>query len=83
MSVSNNVNVDIHDDFPILSEDLLWGADAIAAELNLTRRQVFHQLATGRLPAKRQSGKWVASRVGLRRYFASIIAGEISSGEVA
>jgi hypothetical protein len=54
------------------------GIDAISAELNLTRRQTYHQLETGRLPARKQAGKWVASRIGLRRYFASIIAGEVA-----
>jgi hypothetical protein len=78
MSVSNNANVSIHADSPGLAGDLIWGADAIGAELNLTRRQVFHQLETGRLPARKQAGKWVASRTGLRRYFASIVAGEVA-----
>lgn len=61
-----------------LAGDLLWGVDAIAHELSLTRRQTYHQLETGRLPARKQAGKWVASRIGLRRYFASIVAGEVA-----
>ena len=57
--------------------DLLWGVDAIAAELNLTRRQTYHQLESGRLPARKQGGKWVSSRAGIRRYFEAIVAGEV------
>jgi hypothetical protein len=83
MSASKNANADISTDSAGLAGDLIWGGEAIGAELNLTRRQVFHQLETGRLPARKQAGKWVASRTGLRRYFASIVAGEVSSGEAA
>ncbi len=82
MSASTNAKtrIDIQPsaDSAGLSKDLLWGADAIAAELNLTRSQTFHQLETGRLPARKHAGKWVASRMGLRRYFASIVAGELA-----
>jgi hypothetical protein len=78
MSASNNANVDIPDSANPGGLDLLWGIDAIGAELNLTPRQVFHQLKTGRLPARKQAGKWVASRSGLRRFFASVVAGEIA-----
>jgi hypothetical protein len=79
MSVQDNANTSIDQNAsPALGQDLIWGASAIAAELNLSRRQIFHQLATGRLPARKQAGKWVASRTGLRRYFASIVAGELA-----
>jgi hypothetical protein len=78
MSASNNANANIPADSAGLAGDLIWGGEAIGAYLNLTRRQVFHQLETGRLPARKQAGKWVASRAGLRRYFASIVAGEIA-----
>jgi hypothetical protein len=61
-----------------LAGELLWGVDAIAKELNLSRRQAYHQLESGRLPARKQSGKWVASRRGLRRFFASVLAGEVA-----
>jgi hypothetical protein len=60
-----------------LAGDLLWGVDAIANELSLTRRQTYHQLETGRLPARKQAGKWVASRRGLAAYFSSILTGEV------
>jgi hypothetical protein len=58
------------------SLDLLWGVDAIAEFLGLTRRQTYYQLESGRLPARKQSGKWVASASGLRRFFADIMSGE-------
>jgi hypothetical protein len=62
----------------ITSLDLLWGVDAIAAELNLTRRQTYHQLESGRLPARKHAGKWVASRRGLRACFADLISGKVA-----
>ncbi len=58
--------------------DLIWGVDAIATELNLNRRQCYHQLESGRLPARKQSGKWCASRTGLRRHFADLLAGNVA-----
>jgi hypothetical protein len=61
-----------------LGADLLWGVNSIAHELGLTKRQTYHQLETGKLPAQKQAGKWVASRRGLRAHFAGIIAGEIA-----
>ena len=61
-----------------LGSDLLWGVDPIANELGLTRRQTYWQLETGRLPARKHAGKWVASRSGLRRHFASILSGKVA-----
>jgi hypothetical protein len=58
--------------------DLLWGDDAIAEELNLSRRQAYHQLESGRLPARKHSGKWCASRAGLRRFFGALVDGEVA-----
>jgi len=51
--------------------DLAWGADEIAAEINRTRRQVFHLLATGALDgiAIKINGRWAADRVLLRARF--------------
>jgi hypothetical protein len=53
-----------------LASDLIWGAEAIAAELGRPKRAAYHLLERGRLPAKVIGGKWVASRSGLRRWFA-------------
>jgi hypothetical protein len=61
------------------SLDLIWGAAAIGKELGLTPRQCVHQLESGRLPARKHSGKWVASRTGLRLHFADIIEGRIAA----
>ncbi|KKB12385.1 hypothetical protein VE25_07485 [Devosia geojensis] len=49
--------------------DLIWGATAIAAALNRTRRQTFHMLENGELPAKKVGGRWVASRKKLEELF--------------
>jgi hypothetical protein len=47
--------------------DILWGAGPIGKEIGCNRRQAFHLLETGRLPAKKIGGKWVASRAVLRQ----------------
>jgi hypothetical protein len=44
--------------------DIVWGAGAIAKVLNLTERQAFHLLESGKLPAKK-TGRWSASRAKL------------------
>lgn len=49
---------------------LLWGAAAIAAALGRTRRQTFHLLETGAIPARRVGGRWCASRTALEAHFA-------------
>jgi hypothetical protein len=49
--------------------DLIWGADAIAKHLGLSRRQAFHMLEKGQLPARKAGGKWVASRRVLQAHF--------------
>jgi hypothetical protein len=46
--------------------DLIWGADAIAKELGLTTRTVFHMLSKGHLPGRRIGRRWVASKTALR-----------------
>lgn len=59
-----------------LAGDLLWGVANIAKEINRTKRQTFHLLAKGCLPARKFGGRYCASRAGLRHYFANLIAGE-------
>lgn len=49
--------------------NLLWGADAIARAVGLSRRQTFHLLETHVLPARKVGGRWVADLVVLRQYF--------------
>jgi hypothetical protein len=52
------------------TSDLLWGVDAIAAEINRSPRQTYHMLAKGALPARKVGNRWVASRAKLRAYIA-------------
>ena len=58
-----------------LSDDLIWGADAIAKEMGLSRRQAYYMLDRGLLPAGQQGEKWVASRKALMEHFAKITSG--------
>ena len=54
--------------------DLIWGAKAIGARLNLTPREAFYQLEAGRIPGARKWGrKWSASGAVLRR----VLTGEV------
>jgi hypothetical protein len=43
-------------------EDICWGAAAIGRAINANRRRTFYLLETGKLPAKKLGGVWVASR---------------------
>lgn len=49
---------------------LLWGADAIADVLGISRRSAFHMLETGQLPAKKVGSRWVVERATLEKVFA-------------
>ena len=49
--------------------DLIWGTKAIASEINLTERQTFYMLETGKLPARKIGRKWVANRKVLHALF--------------
>jgi hypothetical protein len=55
------------------SFELLWGAEAIGAALNINARRAFYLLETKAIPAKKIGGRWVASRTGLRRFLAEAI----------
>jgi len=61
----------------ILDDDglqMVWGAAAIGAALNLTERQAFFQLEAGRIPGARKFGRnWGASCLILRR----VLTGEV------
>jgi hypothetical protein len=56
---------------PNLGDDeiqMIWGAAAIGAALNLSPREAFYQLEAGRIPGARKWGrKWSASGAVLRR----------------
>jgi hypothetical protein len=49
--------------------ELVWGGEAIAQLIGRTRRQTFHMLDNGELPAKKVGGRWVAERGQLIRFF--------------
>ena len=49
--------------------ELLWGAERIAAELNVTTRRAFYLLEHGEIPAQKVGGRWCASRHVLRKRF--------------
>jgi hypothetical protein len=61
-----------------LGSDLVWGVTSIAKEINRNPRQTFHLLENGRLPAKKVGGRWCASRTGLQKFFANLVAGEVA-----
>jgi hypothetical protein len=54
-----------------LAEDLLWGSQAIAVELGVSRRAAFHLLTTRAIPARKVNALWVASRSQLREHLLS------------
>ena len=54
--------------------DILWGADAIAAEIRRDRNATFHLLSAGALPAKKVGGRWVASKERLRAFLLGEVA---------
>jgi len=49
--------------------DLIWGAEAIAAELNIPVRRVWTLLAARRIPARKIGKLWVIDRRVLARFF--------------
>jgi hypothetical protein len=50
------------------SLDILWGADAIGAYLNVPRRRAFYILERQLIPARKIGGSWVATRSELRDF---------------
>lgn len=52
-----------------LAEDLLIGAEAIAAELGISMRKAFYWLERSLIPARKTGRTWVASRRRLRQHF--------------
>ena len=50
--------------------DLIWGAKAIADELNVPPRKAFYLLETGAIPALKVRSMWVVERRKLREFFA-------------
>jgi hypothetical protein len=54
--------------------DLVWGAEEIAKVIGRNQRQTFCLLDSGKLPAKKVGGRWVASRKKLKEFFEEISA---------
>jgi hypothetical protein len=52
-----------------IGDDLIWGGNGIAEELDISPRKAFHLLETRAIPARKLRGRWVASRRELRRFF--------------
>ena len=57
-----------------LADDLLWGAQAIADELGISRRKAFYYLESSTIPAKKIGGIWVGSRAALNEHFRGVAA---------
>lgn len=49
--------------------DLVWGVQGIAKLIGRTQRQTYHMLYSGKLPAKRVGGRYVAERSKLLAFF--------------
>lgn len=54
--------------------NLVWGGSAIAALIGRSRRQTFHMLNEGQLPAKKIGERWVADRKKLEEFFSEVTA---------
>jgi hypothetical protein len=52
------------------TDDIVWEVENIARLIGRSRRQTFHLLSTGQLPAKKVGGRWVASR---RKLLAAVL----------
>lgn len=61
--------------------DLLYGADAIAAHLELTKRQVLHLHEKGELPTFKAGRTVCARRSTLAKHFAAQEAAARAGGE--
>lgn len=48
--------------------DAIWGAAAIGEYLGLNKKQTFHLLENGRLPAKKVGARWLCSKAKLQAF---------------
>ena len=49
--------------------NLVWGAELIGAELNISPRTAFYLLERGEIPARKVGRRWCTTRGALRRRF--------------
>ncbi len=54
---------------PALSDDMLWGCAAIAAEINRPEHITFRLLQQGLIPATKVGAIWTSTRSRLRAHF--------------
>lgn len=59
----------------MLSADILWGAEKIAAFLGINKRQALWKLENGLIPAGKNGRVWVASKRKLVQHFSSVTSG--------
>ena len=57
-----------------LTDDLIWGAEAIGKVIKRRPRQVVYMLEKGLLPAKKVGRLWVSTRSSLERHFYGEVA---------
>jgi hypothetical protein len=67
-----------NDAVSLATTDLVWGVEAIGREINWNRRQTYHLLESGKLPARKFAGRGVASASGLRIFFSNLINGAVA-----
>lgn len=59
---------------------LVWGVAKIAELIGRTRRQTYHLLSCGAVPAAKIGNRWVTSRESLRQTFAVEIRSRSDGG---
>ncbi|MBL8773351.1 MAG: hypothetical protein JNK30_18350 [Phenylobacterium sp.] len=66
------------------NDDILWGCEAIAAEIGRERSATFHMLSSGALPpARKIGGRWCASRSRLRAWLRGELEAPAAAAERA
>lgn len=63
-----------------ISADCLLGVKEIAAFLGVSWRRGIYLLETGRIPAGKQGGRWVASKAALREYYRRLTGAPAAPG---
>ena len=55
-----------------LGDDLVGGAEDIAAELRMSKRRTYHLLESGALPAFKLGGRWYIRPSTMKKHFAAL-----------